>query len=254
MNRDQIALQLYTVREFTAQDMLGTLRLLADQGYHALEFAGFGGVPAADLRSALDSMGLRAIGAHMGLPLLESQLDRTLAELRTIGAEFAVLPMVPPELRRTRAQVEALAARLNEWGARCQAQGLRFAYHNHAFEFEPLDDGATMFEVLTAATDPALVALELDVYWVRRAGHDPAALIRQHGQRVALVHVKDMAADETQADMPIGEGILPWPEILAAGDEVGVAWYIVEQDHPRDALNDVHRSLYNLARMAEARS
>lgn len=252
MNRDQIALQLYTVREFTAQDMLDTLRVLAQQGYRAFEFAGLGGVPAETIRATLDEQRLRAIGAHVSLSLLATQPEQALAELQTLGCNYAVVPSIPPEQRRSSDQVRALATQLNRLGELCQSYGLRLAYHNHAFEFEPLDGtGATMFELLTAETDPALVSLELDVYWVEHAGRDPVALLGQQRGRVPLLHVKDMQADETRADAPVGEGTLRWPEILAAAETAGTQWYIVEQDHPRDALNDVQRSLRNLTRLID---
>jgi sugar phosphate isomerase/epimerase len=252
MNRSQIGLQLYTVREFTAQDMLDTLRVLAGQGYRAVEFAGLGGVPAETIRETLDQHQMRALGAHVPLDLWTSQPERALAELQTLGCEFAVVPFVAAEQRRDSNQIQALAANLNRWGQLCRAQGLRLAYHNHAFEFEPLADvGTTMFDLLTAETDPGLVSFELDVYWVQYAGRDPIALIEGLQDRVPLLHFKDMLGDETRADAPIGEGVMPWPAILAAGEAAGVQWYIIEQDHPRDALNDVHRSLHNLTRLVE---
>ena len=252
MNRDQIALQLYTVREFTARDMLDTLRVLAQQGYRAFEFAGLGGVPAEIIRATLDEHRLRAIGAHVSLSLLAAQSERALAELQTLGCDYAVVPSVPPEQRGSSGQVRLLAAQLNRLGELCQSHGLRLAYHNHAFEFEPLDDtGATMFDLLIAETDPALVSLELDVYWVEHAGRDAVELLGQQRGRVPLLHVKDMHADETRADAPVGEGRLRWPEILAAAETAGTQWYIVEQDHPRDALNDVRRSLHNLAQLID---
>lgn len=255
MNRDQIALQLYTVREFTAQDMLDTLRVLAQQGYRAFEFAGLGGVPAKTIRATLDEHQLRAIGAHVSLSLLATQPERALAELQTLGCDYAVVPSVPPEQRDSSDQIRVLAAQLNRLGELCQSHGLRLAYHNHAFEFAPLDEsGTTMFELLTAETDSALVSLELDVYWAEHAGRDSVALLEQHRGRVPLLHVKDMLADETRADAPVGEGTLRWPEILAAADASGTQWYIVEQDHPRDALNDVQRSLYNLARLIDTQA
>ena len=102
---------------------------------------------------------------------------------------------------------------------------------------------------ILAATDPALVALELDVYWAQHAGADPVDLIQRHRSRVPLLHVKDMAGDADRADVPAGEGTLPWPRILEAAATAGTLWYIVEQDHPRDALDDVRRSLRNLEQL-----
>ena len=251
MRTDQIALQLYTVREEAARDFLGTLRRVAELGYRAVEFAGYGGIPATELRARLDEYGLRAPGAHVPFADFAERMEPTLADLRTLGCEFAVVPSLPRESRESPAQIRRAAALFERWGDACRATGLRFGYHNHAFEFSPLDEGGrsvTPFEIL-AATDPALVALELDVYWAQHAGVDPVDLIQRHGGRVPLLHVKDMADDADRADVPVGEGTLPWPRILAAAAAAGTRWYVVEQDHPRDALDDVRRSLRNLEQL-----
>ena len=250
MRADQIALQLYTVRAGTAGDFIGTLERLAGMGYRAVEFAGYGNVPPNELRAALDRLGLRAMGAHVRLDHFEGRLGETIDELRTLGCEYAVVPAVPQERRGSADAVRRLAQSFNRWAEECRSAGLRFGYHNHAFEFAPLDGGQTMYDLLTAETDPALVALELDVYWAQHAGVDPLGLIRRHADRLPLLHVKDMAGDAERSDVPVGEGTLPWAEILAAGDAAGTRWYIVEQDHPRSPMEDVERSLRNLERMA----
>ena len=248
MRKDQIALQLYTVRQHTARDMLGTLRQVAAMGYRAVEFAGYGGVPLPELRAALDEYGVAAFGAHTPFAAFDADPERVIAELHTLGCQFAVIPSLPPEYRESAERVRGLVDTFNRWGERCRAAGLQFGYHNHAFEFAPLGD-TTLFDLLTA-TDPALVALELDAFWAQRAGVDPVALLERHGGRIALLHVKDLAAGPEGADAPVGEGTMAWDRILPAADAAGVRWYVVEQDHPRDPLNDVRRSYENLARLA----
>ncbi len=253
---ETIALQLYTLRQETAQDFLGALQRVAAFGYRAVEFAGYGAVSVPDLRAALDEYGLRAVAAHVPLPAWETRLDDALAELRQLGCAYAVVPFVPEERRQRVDQARSLAADLNHYGAACRDRGLAFAYHNHAFEFAPLPDGATgqsLFDVLVAETDPSLVAFELDAFWVAVAGLDPVALLRRHAGRVPLLHLKDLAPNpapgEQPSDAPVGDGTLPWPEIFTAAAAAGTRWYIVEQDHPRDAFVDVERSLRNLERM-----
>jgi sugar phosphate isomerase/epimerase len=107
-------------------------------------------------------------------------------------------------------------------------------------------DGSTMLDQLAAATDPTLVGLELDLYWARFGGGDPRALIQRYAGRVPLLHIKDMSADEPRRDVPVGDGILPWPRLLTAGRAAGAEWYIIEQDNPQQPLADVERSLRNL--------
>jgi sugar phosphate isomerase/epimerase len=248
VNKDKIALQLYTLRDHTAQDMVGTLGRIAEQGYRAVEFAGFGGVPVADLHKALDDLGIRAVAAHIGLDDLETDPERLLADLQALGTGYAVVAYVGEERRQSVEQVRQVAATLNRNGEICRKAGLGFAYHNHNFEFAPLG-GSTMFDILLKETDPELVAFEVDVYWVRYAGIDEAKMLRRLAGRVPLVHIKDMAADEQRAPAPVGEGIFHWREVLEACAAAGVEWYIVEQDNPTDPLAEVERSLRNLEKL-----
>lgn len=239
MHRDQLALQLYTVREACARDFLGTLREVAAIGYRAVELAGLHDHPPAHVRAALDEHGLQAVAAHISLERFERELDAVVAELQTLGCAYAVVPWAP-EARRTDEGARELALLLNIWGRELRAAGLRLAYHHHDFEFRPLGP-TTMWELLVAGTDPALVELELDVYWVRRAGHDPVALLGRLGGRVPLIHLKDLAADG-RSDAPAGAGTLDWDVILPAAAAAGAQWYIAEQDHPHDPLADSRRA------------
>lgn len=249
MRANQIALQLYTVREPSRQDFLGTLRAVAALGYSAVELAGFYGLPATRVRETLDEQGLRAVSAHIVLPELSGRTDGVLADLRALGCDTLVVPWVDESRRGSTAAVRALAAELNSWGRRLRDEGLRTAYHHHDFEFQPLE-GSTMWEILTAELDPTLVGLEIDVYWAARGGHDPAALINRHAPGVPLIHLKDMAPGGT-ADLPAGEGGLDWDAILAAARAAGTAWYIVEQDNPADPLDDVRRAREHMLARAQ---
>jgi sugar phosphate isomerase/epimerase len=245
---DRIALQLYTVREHTSRDMLGTLARIADQGYRAVEFAGFGGVPVPDLRAALDDLNIRAVAAHIGVDDLQAQVGRVVGDLQALGCDYAVVPWLAEERRQNAGQIHELAAVLNRTGKLCREAGLGLAYHNHAFEFAPLD-GTTIFDILLEETDPEFVAFELDVYWVRYAGVDPIAMLRRLSGRAPLVHIKDMAAGERREPAPVGEGIFEWREVLEACRAAGAEWYIVEQDNPIDPLAEVERSLHNLDKL-----
>ncbi len=247
MIQPQIALQLYTVRERTARDMVGTLRELAGIGYQAVELAGYGGLPVPDLRAALDRLGLRAIGAHVPFDRFATEPGQVVEDLQWLGCEFAVLPSLPRE-RRSGVGVHGLPSMLNGWGEQCRAAGLTFACHNHDVEFAPVrDDGTCLFDLLLAGTDPALVAFELDVYWVHFAGVDPIALLRCHPERFPLIHVKDMANASGRADTPVGNGSIDWRAVIDAA--IATRWHVVEQDHPADALKDVAVSLRHLERI-----
>ena len=241
MRRDQISLQLYTVREHTASDMPATLRRLAEIGYTAVEFAGYGGLSPSDVRTVLDDLGLRVSGAHVPLESWETDPEAVISDMHALDSAHAIVPIIPPE-RRDEEAVAGLAESFNRWGELCRSEGITFSYHNHDFEFAPLGE-TTMWDALLRQTDPGLVHLELDLYWVRYGGADPEAVLRDLGDRVSLVHLKDMAADEQRSDLPVGEGTMPWQELLQAANTAGVEWYIAEQDNPRDAFEDVQSSL-----------
>lgn len=253
MDRSSVALQLYTVREAAKRDFLGTLRQVAAMGYRAVEFAGYGGLPVQEVRAALDEYGLQGVSAHVQYTMFESDINAVISDLQTLGCRFAVVPALPRRQFDTPEQAREIVARFNEWGARCQSAGLRFGYHNHAFEFAPLGDG-TLYDILANETDPNLVHLELDLYWAQFGNVDPVGLIQKYAGRVPLLHVKDMVGEgDERRDAPVGDGNLPWTEIIAAGKAAGAEWYIVEQDHPRDPLEDVRRSLENLDKLPAAR-
>ncbi len=245
MRQDQISLQLYTVREETARDMPGTVRRISEIGYPAVEFAGYGDLSPQDLRTILNDLGIRASGAHVPFDSWERDPEAILSDMHTLDCVHAIVPMAPPEYRGDEAAVARLVESLNRWGELCNQEGVTLSYHNHDFEFAPLG-GTSMWDVLVRETDPGLVHLELDLYWVRYGGADPEPLLRDLGDRIPLVHMKDMAADEQRSDLPVGEGIMPWNELLEAADAAGVEWYVAEQDNPRDALEDVRTSLRHL--------
>ncbi|HEX2915910.1 MAG TPA: sugar phosphate isomerase/epimerase [Chloroflexia bacterium] len=251
MDTTKIALQLYTVREQAQQDLNNTLSQLAEAGYRAVELAGFYGLTPQDLRNRLDEFGLKAVSAHISLKDFEANSAQVFENLHTLDCAYAVVPFVPEERRQSKEQFYQLAEILNDLAQKAQAQNFKFAYHNHAFEFASIE-GTSLWQVLQEKTDPNLVKLELDLYWAKFAGFEPLELLQKYGSRFPLLHMKDMSTAETREDLPVGEGRLPWPSILEIAESAGVDWYIVEQDHPRDAMDDVKRSLANLQQLMSA--
>jgi sugar phosphate isomerase/epimerase len=242
MSKHPIAIQMYTLRDQVATDIIGALRAVAELGYGAVELHTLGGLSAAALRAELDTLGLQVAGMHIGLDRLEHQLAAAIADMRALGARHNVCPSAPPDHRGSAEGYRSLAQKLNRIGRECQAQGLQLGYHNHNFEFERFGE-QTGFDILFGEADPDLVKAELDVYWAAFAGHDPVALIRSLGSRAALIHLKDMAAG-SRAFAEVGNGTLDFPAILAACDAAGVEWLIVEQDRcERPPLESVGMSL-----------
>ncbi len=238
-----VALELYTVRDETARDFAGTLRRVAALGYPAVEFAGYGDLDAERMRDLLAETGMRAAATHVGLAALEGDLDREITYCLALGCSHLILPWLPPE-QRSGAFFGTLAPRLNEFGRRCRAAGIRFGYHNHDFEFQ-LEDGVTLLERLLAGTDPDLVGLELDVYWAAFAGTDPIGLLEKYPGRIPVVHLKDM--DQERRFAEVGDGTLDIVGICEAAVKQGTEWLIIEHDAPTmPSLDSAKRSLDNL--------
>ncbi len=249
MDRPPIALQLYTVRDETARDFAGTLQQVAELGYRAVEFAGYGGLSSAEMAGLLAETGLHAASTHVSLEALESNLERELDYCQTISCASLVLPWLPPE-QRSAAAMRALAPLLNEIGRRCHERGIMFGYHNHDFEFAQ-SDGEALLDVLLGNTDPLVVALEFDVYWAAYAGVDPVAYLRKHAGRALLIHMKDMAADRSFTE--VGDGTLNMPAICRVAHAQGARWYVVENDQPSmPSLASARRSLDNLRSILQA--
>jgi sugar phosphate isomerase/epimerase len=245
---DGIALELYTLRQLASEDFVGMLGEVAKAGYTAVEFAGYGGLSAAELRKVIDDLGLRAVSSHVGLRRFESESAAVIDELKVLGCDYAIVPGIPKESRGIES-VPSLVESFNRWGEACRAVGLRFGYHNHGWEFEPLD-GTTMLDLLAAQTDPTLVDLQIDIYWALSAGADPVDLIRGNAGRVPTLHAKELAAGAEGNDTTIGDGVTDWAAVLAAAKEAGTQWFIVEQeDSPEDIYQDIRRSLTNLRKM-----
>jgi sugar phosphate isomerase/epimerase len=237
MRADQIALQLYTVREASAKDLPGTLQAVAAAGYRAVELAGLPDLAPGRLADLLAGAGLRAVASHEAIEHLRDDADAVMARLEAVGCTRVVVPWLPEVERGTVDDVRRFAAGLGELARRLAGRGLTLGYHNHAFEFAPLE-GTTVWDVLLGEL-PVEVEIELDVYWASVGGRDPVAEIHAVADRVRMLHLKDRAPGPDARDLPAGEGILPFDRIIEAGRAVGVAWYVAEQDHPADPLADI---------------
>jgi sugar phosphate isomerase/epimerase len=248
MRPDQIAVQLYTLRAETARDLPGTLRQVSAAGYRAVELAGLPPIEPEALRDLLANEQLRPVASHEGLESLRADPGAVLERLSVVGCPLVIVPWLPEAERTTPADVRRLASELGEIARVCADRGIRLGYHNHAFEFAPLN-GTTVWDVLLDGLPPE-VELEVDVYWAAIGGRDPVKLIHSTGKRVRLLHMKDIAAGPDRGDVAPGDGVLPWPAIVAAGTELDVAWYVIEEDNPKDAFAEIARGLTFLRGLA----
>ena len=240
-----IGLQLYAVRDECARDLPGTLSVVAEMGYAGVEFAGYYGLTAPALRRMLDERGLKCCGAHTRLDLLlGGELERTIEFNLALGSPYVIVPILPEERRKSRATWLDSARVLNELAGRLRPHGLRVGYHNHRYEFEPVD-GAVPWDLIFGTADPSVV-MQLDMGHALEAGADPVAVLHRYPGRAATVHMAEHSASDPLA--LLGEGDVPWPEVLAACASVGgTQWYIVEQERYRyPELECARRNLVNL--------
>ena len=244
-----IGIQLYTLRELFAADPVGTLEKVAAIGYREVEFGG-GGYEELDhsaLRSAMDRLGLRCPSLHIPYQMLASDFGRAVRIARTLGADTVVLPWMAPEMRSSAIWSDALA-NFGMWARQLKEAGLGFAYHNHDFEFTTKDAGISMFDRLVADTDPALVKIELDLFWTVAAGEDPKAVIRRLPGRVYAYHVKDRTTDGKMTS--VGAGTIDFADIFTLNRLAGVRHFYVENDQsPAPYLPDIGASFTALRRL-----
>jgi sugar phosphate isomerase/epimerase len=228
----RVTLQLYTVRDPLSQDLVGTLRAIRDIGFEYVELAGDYGKSAAEWSDMLGELGLRVSGSHIGLDTLQSNLDGVIADAKTIGMPWIVLPWLGADQR---ADYAALGETLESIAQRLNAEGLGFAYHNHDFEFTKNEQGEYGLDELFAAA-PSLQS-ELDLAWVKIGGADPADYLEKYRGRMAVVHGKDFDPARTPRWVPAGQGILGYDDLLPACLASGAEFIAVELDEsPGDPL------------------
>ncbi len=243
-----IGLQLYSVRGALQQDFEGTLARVAEIGYREVEFAGYFDRSPAEIRAMLDRHGLVAPSAHLPYEQLAAGWDQALDAARRIGHQYAVVAWIPEQARRDLDGWKRVADQFNRAGEACRRVGLEFAFHNHSYEFVPLG-GQLPYDVLVAATDPRLVRLEMDLFWVATGRQDPLGYFRRFPGRFPLVHVKDMAAGPERKMADVGQGIIDWKGIFAQSELAGIKHYFVEHDEPPQPFDDIRVSFEYLKRL-----
>lgn len=242
MNMD-IGIQLYTVRDELQKDFLGTIRKIAEIGYKGVEFAGFYDTPAQDVKKVLDETGLVSYASHTGMELLRDQLDKVLEYNSILGTKFIVCPYGKFETRKA---YEEAAEFFNRIGQTIKKAGFEFCYHNHAHEFEKIDDLYGL-DLLYELTDAELLKAQIDVYWVKYAGVDPVEYIQKYNGRCPIVHLKDMDNTEEKGLTEVGNGMIDMKKIIETGLKCGVRYFSVEQDTcQRPSLESAKISFDNL--------
>jgi sugar phosphate isomerase/epimerase len=244
-----IGLQLYTVRELFEKDPMGTLEQVAAIGYREVEYGG-GGYDRMDhaaLRKTMDRLGLKSPSLHIGYDALAADFEGSVAMAKALGADTVVLPWMAETLRNAEGWKVAVA-NFSRWAEQLKKAGLDFAYHNHDFEFTTKPGGRSLYDMLLADTDPALVKLELDLFWAVAAGENPKAIIRRNPGRIYAYHVKDRTPDGKMTS--VGKGVIDFADIFTLNGIAGVKHFYVENDQsPAPYLPDIQTSFAALSRL-----
>jgi len=252
MARIPIALQLYSVRHACEKDLPGTLQAVAKMGYEGVEFAGYYGRSAQELRAMLDDNGLKCAGTHTGLnTILGDELERTVEFNRTLGNRFLIVPGLPAERRSSREAWLETARIFTDAAQRAKPHNALVGYHNHSIEFQPMD-GELPWDTFFANT-PKEVVMQVDIGNALHGGGDPIPYIERYPGRAITVHIKEHS--DTNDKALVGEGDVDWPRVFQLCETVGnTEWYIVEYERvtePAETLKAVEGCLRNLKKMGK---
>lgn len=255
MKKIPVAVQLYSVREALEKDFFGVLTQIQAMGYSGVEFAGFYGHSATEVKAFLAKIGLVAVSSHVPLDALVSDTTKTLAYHQELGCKFIAVPWLDEPRRPGSARWLEVVDQIKMIARACQDAGIQLLYHNHDFEFVKLD-GRYALDLLYEAVPAPLLATELDTCWAKVSGVDPAGYLRKYSGRCPVVHLKDFVkegdaqgkdlyalidnngkdnasatVDRNTFDFrPLGTGMQDIPGIWKACEDVGTQWVVVEQD------------------------
>ncbi|MEY2466266.1 MAG: hypothetical protein QOD03_787 [Verrucomicrobiota bacterium] len=240
--KENVGLQLYSLRDAFAKDVPGTLDKVKAMGFTNVELAGTYGLTAKQFKAELDARGLKAVSAHFPFDSFRTNLDGVVSDAKIFGLKYvgcAWIPHTGDTFSETTCR-EAIEV-FNKSGEALAKQGIQFFYHTHGYEFQPLGKG-TLFDLLMQKTNPKFVSLEMDVFWIAHAGQDPVKLLDQYGKRWQLMHLKGMKEttptglltghSDVTNNVPLGSGKIDYAPILNHAKKAGAKWFIIEDESP----------------------
>jgi len=249
----RVGVQLYTVRTELEKDFDGTIAKIAAIGYKEVEFAGYYKRTPQQVKDVLAKNGLTSPSAHIDYGSLTGDAwSKAIDAAKTIGHHYLINAWVDESIRKQPDSWKHIAETYNRAGEISRKAGIQFAYHNHNFEFAPVD-GKLPYDFLLDSCDPKLVKMEMDLCWITSAGKDPVQYFSRYPGRFPLVHVKGLARNVADATMPIdkvlpeitdvGHGdVIDWKKIFAHAKQAGIEHYFVEHDVPKSPLDSLKAS------------
>ena len=256
MKKFKVGIQLYSIREQMAQDMDATLKKVKEIGYDYVEFAGYFGKSAEEVKALLDKHGLEAVSVHQSIDLFLEQGQSAIDYLKVLGVKYVVVPWYNKS--EFQENWDDTIAKFTKLGKMMKDNGLQFAYHNHDFEYDTLASGELIIDKLYDTLGSEIIDPEFDTCWVSYAGYNPCEYIERYSGRVGIIHLKDYVCaknasgpvydliDKSGANKgidtkaskeengfkfrPVGYGVQRFNEILASAEKAGTEYVIVEQD------------------------
>lgn len=258
-DKSHIGLQLYTVRDAMRTDPKGTLEKVSKIGFNSVEAAGYSpdgkfyGFTPKDFQKILKDQGMIIPSSHyrLGEELNQGKevsgsimhgWDKAVEDGASLGLKYMVCAYLSESERGNLDHYKLVADKLNKAGEICKKSGIQLCYHNHNFEFES-QGGILPYDILLNQTDKNLVKMEMDIFWVTKAGHDPIELMKAHPHRFVLWHVKDMERTEEKMFTEVGNGSIDFPKIFDEAGESGMKYFFVEQDKcPGSPFDSIQQS------------
>lgn len=231
----QYGLQLYSVRDITEKNMEYALQKVAEMGYSFVEFAGFFGITAAEIKRMLADNGLRVSGTHTGWHEVAHNFEKTVEYHIEIGNKNIIIPGADLS---TRQKLDDFIAMVNEFGPKLAERGITLHYHNHSHEFKPNKDGQIIYDELEHRTS---VLFEIDTYWAYNAGLDPVALMKRLAHRVRVIHLKD--GNDKGESFALGEGTAPVKAVRETAIALGMDMVVESETLKPDGLSEVRRCI-----------
>ena len=257
MKKFKIGLQLYSIRWQMEENMEETLKKVKEMGYECVEFAGYFGRSAEEIRAMLDKYGLECVSVHLSSDVFLKDMEKEAQYMKTLGAKYYAIPWLNVENYKDEELYKKLIGNIKEMSAVLKKYGIQLCYHNHDFEFEKVD-GEYKLDRLYSDVPADLLSTQFDTCWVNVGGENPSNYIRKYNGRIEIIHLKDFVGSKSENMYgligaegkekgkdtsnkfelrPVGSGVQDFPAILAASKEVGAKWVVVEQDEPSMGKN-----------------
>jgi sugar phosphate isomerase/epimerase len=231
--------QMFEVRKTAETDLAKAFKMIKDAGFNQVELYPIAyHQPAPQLKKLLDDTGLASVSGHFDYTGRAMSVEYA----HQLGLKYLVCPMLPEDQKLSLDGFRKAADYFSQWGASAKQAGIQFVFHNHDYEFKPID-GSNGWTILMKNTTPDLVKLEFDLFWLTTAGQNPMEMLKKYSDRAVLLHMKDRTANAPQSFVvdakatsfctELGKGTIDWPALLRQGLKQGIRYAFLDQDDTR---------------------